>query len=241
MFKSSAGKIFFASLLFFASSCSFWRSGETAAPSATPFVPGEMKSEIPFSTKEPEIYQAEIISQTFYNGETLERKVFTARNGEKRLTVFDAGKKNEIARLETGAGAALSLYREKKIYAESANNPAVSGDAASDFLTTEWLNQKTTAAFENLGAENDLTKYRVKLGDAENQNSEILIYVDEQIKLPVRQEFYSASGEQKTLTFTVELKNFKTEADEKLFELPKDFRKVTPKEFQEILRQERTK
>jgi outer membrane lipoprotein-sorting protein len=92
-----------------------------------------------------------------------------------------------------------------------------------------------------LGTENNLTKYRVRMGDAENPNSEILIYVDEQIKLPVRQEFYSTSGEQKTLTFAVELKNFKTEADEKLFEVPKDFRKITPKEFQEVLRQERNK
>ena len=67
----------------------------------------------------------------------------------------------------------------------------------------------------------------------------MLIYFDENVKIPTKQEFYSVSGEQKTLTFSVAVKNFKTPADEKLFDPPKDFRKVSAKEFQEISRREK--
>lgn len=216
-------------------------------PSPTPFVATDIKSEIPFSTKEPEIYQTEIINRTYAadadGGETQERKIFTARNGESRLTVFNPGQKGEIARLDlNAAGVTISIHRGKRIYTESSPGGGSGRDETNDFLTTEWLNQKQSAGFESLGTENGISKFRVRLGEAEKTNSEILIYVDENLKLPVKQEFYSGGeGEQKTLTFSVEMKNFKPEAEAKLFELPKDFRKVTPKEFQEIIWQERLK
>lgn len=242
MFKSSAGKLFFGFLLLFNSACSLWQNNQNATPNPTPFVPTEIKSEIPFSTKEPDVYQAEIINQTFAGGnENTNRKIFVARKGESRLTVFDEGEKRETAILNSADGAAFSLYHSRKVYTENSTGADSSTQSGNDFLTTEWLNQKTSAAFENLGTENGLSRFRVKLGNAETTNSEILIYVDENIKLPVRQEFYSVSSEQKTLLSSVELKNFKTEADEKLFELPKDYRKVSAKEFQEIIWQERNK
>jgi hypothetical protein len=242
MFKSSAGKIFFGFLLLFNSACSLWQNNQNATPNPTPFVPTEIKSEIPFSTREPDVYQAEIINRTFVGGnENTNRKIFVARKGESRLTIFNQGEKRETAILNSSAGAAFSLYHSRKIYTENLANSDSLIQGGNDFLTTEWLNQKTSAAFENLGAENGLSKFRVKLGDAETTNSEILIFVDENIKLPVRQEFYSVTGEQRTLVSSVELKNFKSEADEKLFEMPKDYRKVSAKEFQEIIWQERNK
>jgi outer membrane lipoprotein-sorting protein len=192
---------------------------------------------------EPETYQTEIVTRIFTtSGKKTERNVLSARNGMKRLTIFNLGEKDEFARLELSPDQIVSVYRDKKIYAENTNVPANSVDAANDFLTTEWLNQKTPAAFENLGKENGLLKFRTKLGDAgENANSEVVIYFDENLKLPVKQEFFSVAGEQKTLTFTVELKNFKTQIDDTLFEIPKDYRKISPKEFQEAIWKERTK
>lgn len=241
MFKSSAGKSFFAVLLFFASSCSFWRAGETEAPSPTPLVASEIKSEIPFSTKEPEIYQTEIITRNFGNGETFKQKIFTARNGTRRVTIFNPGETGAITSLELAADRRLSIYPGKRIYTESFYDSSISGETTNVFFTTEWLNQKTPATFENLGTANGLSEFRVKLGNTEKSNSEILIYVDENLKLPVKQEFYSINGEQRLLMFSVEMENFKTGADEKNFELPKDFRKLSPEEFQEIVWQERIK
>jgi hypothetical protein len=157
------------------------------------------------------------------------------------LTVFNAGEKDEYSLLEFGANQSFTIRNPKKIYTKSQPSLTIEGENTIDFLTTEWLNQKTTAKFEDLGTENGLLKFRVKLGDTETTNSEVLIYFDEALKIPVRQEFYSASGEQRRLLFSVEMKNFKSAADEKLFELPKDYRRVSSKEFQEIVRQERQK
>lgn len=238
MFKSSAGKFSFALSLIFIASCSVWQTPPNANQANQSNVAAvETKREIPFSTVEPEIYQTEIVIKTFNGNEASERKILTARNGTRRVTVFDADEKSALTRLNLAEDTAVSIYPDKKIYAEFSGSSTGSGDSANDFLTTEWLNQKTDAEFENLGIENGLSKFRVKLGDAENSNSEILIFVDDNLKVPVRQEFYSVSGEQKTLTVSIELQNFKYVADENLFVLPKDFRKVAAKEFQESLRQ----
>lgn len=240
MFKSSAGKLFFLFSLIFASSCSFGSVKQSNAPNQASFAATEKASEIPFSAKEPEVYQTEIVTQIFAGNERSERKIFAARNAARRVTIYNAGEKNEVRRLETG-GQAFSLFPNKKVYTEFTSVSPAGGEAVDDFLTTEWLNQKTEAAFENLGSENNLTKYRVKPGGAENSSSEVIVFIDETLGISTRQEFYSVNGGERTLNFSVELKNFKTEAGDNLFELPKDYRKVSPVEFQEILRQERVK
>ena len=248
MFKSSARQLFFLGfLLLCASSCSLWRANQNGSPSpaATPGAAPETDGAIPFSTLEPPVYQTEIVSQIFtINGDKTERKIFAARSGARRVTIFNFGEKDETARIESENGSVFSVHHGKKIYAaasDAAASPVSAEAAGNDFLTAEWLNQKSGAAFENLGTENNLTKFRVRLGGAENKNSEILVYFDEALKLPVRQEFYNSLGEQKNLFLSVELKNFKTEAGENLFQVPGDYRQVTPKEFQEILWKERMK
>ena len=77
-----------------------------------------------------------------------------------------------------------------------------------------------------------MTKYRASF-----ENSESLIFVDENFKIPIRQEFYSIEGEAKTLVYSMELQNLKLIAEEELFAVPKDFRKVSPEEFQKSLKQ----
>lgn len=236
MCKSSAVKIFFIWLAATAAACGWQDANQNAAPSA-PDPSGEMQTAIPFANREPEIYQTEI---TIDSGGTT-RKIFTARNGKRRVTVFDQGEKTEIERLENGADLLILIFRAEKVYAE---NPASANGFAADsgdFLTTEWLNRKLSATFENSGKENGLTKFRVRFAEAENQNSEAIIYIDEILKLPVRQEFYSLKDNQRTLSFSVELKNFKLEANENLFQPPKDFRKVSAAEFQKIARREKIK
>jgi hypothetical protein len=129
--------------------------------------------------------------------------------------------------LQTADGKTFFINNEKKSYQEKQIQPEPSNNELGEFLTTDWLNQKTDAVFENLGAENNLTKYRVRL--AGSNVSEILIFVDENLKLPVKQEFYSVAGEQRTVTFSVELKNFLTSTDENLFKLPQDYKRMETK------------
>jgi hypothetical protein len=215
--------------LLFCQACSFWR-GQTD-PTPAPFAAEEIKSAIPFSTKEPNVYQTEIVVTA--NG--VKDVTFTARNETNRLTVYNFQTESETAVLELGANQTFLMAARRKIYAEKEHG----GVETADFLTAELLNQNTDARFETLGAENNLVKYRVKLD--ESQNSEVIIFVDEKIGLPVKQEFYSVRDEQRILTSTVELRNFNFSADAKFFEVPKDYRKVSSKEFYEITRREETK
>lgn len=233
MLRSNRVKIFFFLAVTVLQACAFWRA-ERSAPAG--FSAGETKSEVPFSTIEPDVYQAEVVLTNYAGGEKTERKIFAAKNGEKLRSDYES----KISFLQRGAGEKFLIHNGKKIYADGQTNsniPALTDEGLRDFLTNKWLNEKASARFENLGTENNLTKYRVVLEDS--QTSEMLIFIDENLKIPVRQEFYSINGKQKNLFFSMEIRNLNLEADEKLFELPKDFKKVSTEEFQKVIWRER--
>lgn len=235
MLLSNSAKVFFISLLalLLFSSCRLWQKAENKTPAPTPFVAEEIKSEIPFATTEPETFQAEFV----VTADGKEDKTFIARNGNLRRYDFNYGQKIQVSVVQTADGKSFVVFQNKKIYAENSKDAtAQSLENPFDFLTTEWLNQKADARFERLDAENGFMKYRVSLGD--NQIAESIIWVDENTGLPVRQEFYSTSGEQRSLNFTFEMKNFKPQTDALLFEVPKDFHKVSVEEFHKILQSE---
>ena len=223
MISSKSLKFILLFTLVCASSCKYWQNSSNSNSNVAVKQPeiADIQSEIPFPTKEPEIYQAEIIVKN--DGE--EEKTFIARSNGRFFS-----RNGEIGTLQIDANKSFLINFAKKIYVEnigkSATKTESSGETLNDFLTTEWLNQKTDAKFENMGAENGLTKYRVMF-----EASESLIFIDENYKMTVRQEFYSIEGETKNLVYSIELQNIKLIADEQLFEIPKDFRKVTIEEF----------
>jgi hypothetical protein len=230
MFSSNLIKYFVLAALSFLlfSGCRFASDSNDANSSPAPAVADDLKSEIPFSTKEPEQFQAEIVVTT---GDS-ERRTFVARNGTARRYDFNFGAKNQLTNLQTDKNYLISA--ERKIYTESGAGQPVPADDWANFLTTEWLSQKQTAGFEKLETAGNLTKYRVRLGDG--SASEIFIYIDEKTGLPVKQEFYAGGGEQKVLTYSFELKNLKLETDAQLFAVPEGFKQVSAEEFQKILR-----
>ncbi len=237
MFSSNLFKIFLVFALLSCQACSFWQSKTDAIVSPTPFVAEELKSEIPFLTKEPDAFQTEIVVTAKDN---FEDKTFIAKNGANRFIAFDFQGKTEFALLQLGGNQSFLIAPSQKIFAENQSETAgAKSETLNDLLTAGWSNQKADAKFERLGAENNFVKYLVNLD--ETKKSEIIITVDERIGLPVRQEFYSISNEQKTLTLTVELKNFSLQTEAKFFEVPKDYKKVSLKEFREILRRMRAK
>jgi len=223
MFSSNQLKIVFLAGALFASACGFWHKPDAAA--SPPFVAAELKSTIPFSSKEPDSYQTEIV----VTANNAEDRTFAARDKEKRLIIFNFQAESEISVLQLGAGQSFLIAANRKIYAE--NEKGGRSENTSDFFAAEWLSQKTDAQFEALAAENNLVRYRVSLD--ETKNSEIIVFVDTQIALPVRQEFYSVKDGEKRLNLTMELRNFSAQPDAKLFEVPKDFRKVSLKEFRQ--------
>lgn len=227
MISSKSLKFILIFTLVCLSSCKHWQksSNEPVVIKEPEII--EIKSEIPFATKEPETFQTEIIVKN--EGE--EEKTFIAKSKGRFLI-----RNGETATLQIDANKSFLINFAKKIYVENTGKSLVKienpGETLNDFLTTEWLNQKTDAKFENLGVENGLTKYRASF-----EASESLIFVDENFKIPIRQEFYSIDGEAKTLVYSMELQNLKLIAEEQLFEVPKDFRKVSMEEFQKSLKQ----
>ena len=208
----------FILLLLICSACRLFQASNNETPK--PFTPEEIKSDIPFLTKEPEIFQAEIV----ITANNTENKKFIARSGNNRRFDYNLGAKNQVSVVQTDK--IYTILNDKKIYTET----VLSGNfAGQNDWTNEWLNEKTSAEFTKLGAENNLTQYRVSFGETEK--SEMIIFVDENLQLPVKQEFYSLENGQKILTMTIELKNFKAEAANDLFTVPKDFKKVSAKEF----------
>lgn len=229
MFSSDFIKfvVFLTLVSVFFSSCRERQNPDAETPAPTPAAVSELKSEIPFSTKEPEIFQTEIV--TTAGGQ--ERKTFVARNGANRRFDFDFGAKNQLTVLQTDKN--YLLLSDKKIYAENIEK-SFAPENWADFLTTEWLNIKTEAKFERLETVGNVTKYSVRLGVGDLP--EVLIYVDEAQGFPVRQEFYSITGGQKILTFSVEIRSIKLQTDDNLFAIPKDHRQVSADELRKILR-----
>lgn len=238
MFSPNSIKIFFSLVFALSFASCGWRqtSGETSATPA-PFVAEEIKSGVPFKTKEPENFQFDLIVTTGGGGET---KTFEARRGGDYRVDYNAGGNIRISAVNTADGKSFLLLRDKKIYAEtSAGQETPSGASSgdlSDVPTSEWLNAKANAGFTNLGVENGLTKYRVNFDGGDN--AETLVYVDENISLPVRQEFYSTRGEERSRVYTVEMRNFKLIAGGDLFEIPANYKKVSLENLRAIIKKE---
>lgn len=224
MFLSNPAKSFLASILLLLAGCSFWQNNQNTS---VPLI-SEPKNEFPFSAKEPENFQAEIVVTS---GGT-ERKTFIARNGEKRRIDYNFGEETQHSVLQTNKEYVIS--NRKKIFAEflprggsSMNQPP------QNDLTAELLNRRDYANFEQLSLENNLMKYRVRIN--ESDASEILIYVDEASGLPIKQEFFSVDAEQRTLQYSVELRNFKLETSDEFFVIPAGFRRVSVGDFYRLL------
>jgi hypothetical protein len=226
MISSKSLTIFPVLALLFCSSCQYFQNSANSNTSTNQTVVSEFENNEPFATKEPEIYQAEIIEKSEDNEIS---KTFIARSKERLFIKTD-----NLATLKLDSNKSYLINFAKKVYFENeAKVSATSesnGENLQDFLTTEWLNQQTEAKFENLGTENGLNKFVAKF-DA----SEILVLYDENLKLPIKQEFYSIEGEQKNLTYSLEIQNLKLITDETFFEIPKDFRKVSQIELQQSL------
>lgn len=234
MFSSNSIKVFFVFALGVFSSCGWWRAAKSEdAPVSSSAE--ELKSSVPFVTKEPENFQAEFV----VTANDSDNKIFVARSGNRRRSDYNSGAPNQLTVLQQSANQTFLILPYKKIYAEnSVSQTAAPTEDFKDFLTNEWLNQTAAAKFTRLGSENDLTKYAVRLNDSDA--AETIVFVDERINLPVRQEFYARRGEQKVLTYAVEMKNFKTPADENLFEIPKDVRKVSIEILRATMREIKT-
>lgn len=222
MFLSNLRKSFIASglLLIGFSSCWLWQKNDDKP---TPLIIEE-KGEFPFSTREPEVFQCNIVT----TAEDISQTYFYARKQGKWRYDLRHGEEDQVSNIHTDKHYLIS-YRGK-IYAEVEPGKAPdSKPSPLDDLTNRLLKRGERAEFEEIGRENNLTKFRVRTGDS--NASEIIIFVDPAVGLPVKQEFYSVVGDKKSLGFSVELRDLNLDVDDSVFAIPAGFRKVSIDEF----------
>jgi len=226
MISSNAVKIILviSLALVLGSACRFF-GGETKTNPDSPVA--EVQTNVPFETQEPETFQAEIVVSNYINGKKTKRRYFVAKKGIKNLIIFDYGTDNEKANLQTDEATSYLIDRKQKTLMKRTRTETTAGsNELKNFLTTKWLNEKVDAKFEDLGAADNLARYRVTL--AESEKTEVIIFFDEKLKIPVKQEFSSIVGDERMLNYSVEVKDVKTEVNDEVFAIPADYLEESP-------------
>lgn len=245
-----AGLLIFTSI--FATACSF--NGSSPEPAvqtnSSDQTGGDKNRQPPFSSKEPEKYQAEIVFAYKWNDSDsalIEQTTFVARDGQNRRLDFETGGGKQVSSLETADGKRFLLVPHRKIYAEI-SQPAseILTDAApEDYSLSHLLYAKPPEAkFLKVGAETidgkQLTKYLVDYGAVrqdEDAKTETIIWIDENLGLPVKTEIAAIVDKKLSgAKSIVELRDLKTDVEPQVFAVPAGFRKVTPKEIQDIIK-----
>lgn len=204
--------------------CRTASTGENTNDSAT----SVEKTDAPYANEEPEKYQTEIW-QTSAKGV---EKFFVMRDGEKwRMdSLFDTPE--QVTTIHTDKEYVIS--QAAKVYAEY---PVGHGyDDREDIvnaMTRGMLNAKVKAAYEKLGTDGGLTKYKV-ISDTD-KGKESIVYFDDKLGLPVKKEIFSSGELGKAPEMTVILSGLKTEVDEKLFALPSGLKKISEQEMKKLL------
>ncbi len=173
---------------------------------------GESTSEFPFTVKEPDVYQADVIV-TAGGAET---RWTVARNGDKwRYDIF------------AGAAMAVSQIRSDKLYGidhrkktfwEMNEKPGSGeiGDIARSFFRGYEHND-----FDETGREGTIIKYRVRPID--KRPGSILISIDTASGMMIRQDFLAADGSPE---YVYELRNLKLSVDDSTFAIPSGYQKT---------------
>lgn len=185
------------------------------------------KSEPPYQNSEPENYQAEI-SQVRASAT---EKYFVARKGDKWRVDNAYGDPAQVTTLHTDKDYVMSPAT--KTYAEFETGHGYDDRAVTvEAISGGMINGRDTAVYERTGTENGMTKYRVT--GIPGKPTESIVTVDDNARFPVSKELYKLDSG-RALDVTYKLTGFRTEAEESLFAIPKDFKKVPLEEMRKTL------
>lgn len=185
----------------------------------------EVQTTIPFETKEPATFQTEVIVSNYIGNKETKRSYFIAKKDNKAIIVFGFGSENEKAKLKTDEHTIYWIdHKENTAKKIIGRKPSVSDNDLKNFITNKLLNEKVSAEFEKLETVNNLTKYSVRLDESEK--AEAIIFIDEKLKLPVKQEFFSIANGKSLLTYSINLENFKTNVADDVFEIPSNYKTI---------------
>jgi outer membrane lipoprotein-sorting protein len=211
-----------------------------------------ISSSPPFSTKEPERYQATRIttssdSRTGSEFVTRTTRVFIARDGQKRREEYDEGR---LLYLETLTGR-FAISPEKKIFVRLDSGttdfrpPSESDDSNLNSPQSLLSQTLATVSYEKIGPETlngrATTKYRVTpaASPKENEtNGVTFIWIDDQLGMPVRSETSSTNSDGVSKVI-IEMLDIRQDVDPRLFQLPADCKEVDTAAFRGQLQSQR--
>jgi hypothetical protein len=153
-----------------------------------------------------------------------------ARSGDQRRYDFDYGQSTQLSVVSGTRNARLIPYR--RIYTESFAGTET-GEFPDDPLTLRMIHERGHAEFEDLGTEKGLAKFSARIEGG--GSTKVLLYVDQAMGIPVKQEFYGMENGAERVMFSMEIKNFQTDVAAELFTIPAGYKKVSASEFQVIL------
>lgn len=185
-------------------------------------------TEPPFNNKEPETYQTEIWQVSSAGTE----KYFVVRDGAKWRIDSAYGSPEQVSTFHTAKDYVVSHATKTFTEYPSAHGFDEREGMVSE-MTLGMLNIRDKAAFEPLGTENGLLKYKVTSEAAVNVES--IVYVDEKLGLPVKKEVFKTDGGQRVLDRKVELSGFTTTIDKGLLEMPKGLKQASIEEMKKTL------
>ena len=214
MFLSNPRKSFLL-LVFFASilqAC----GGPQTAQNKDISLTGDTKSEFPFSTREPEVYQGDLVTTS---GEGQDH-YFVARKGDKwRYDIFRGA---DIAMSQIRSDKLYGIDHRKKTYWEIPEQRAAGGDIND--ITRNFFRGHEYHNFDEIGRDGTLIKYKVR--DAGDSKGDVIITIDTASGVIVKHEFMSRVKQQPD--FVYEVRNLKMEVDDSVFVLPAGYQKVAP-------------
>ena len=211
MFLSNPRKSFLLTVFF---ALTFQACGSSAGNVNSPVsLTGDTKSEFPFLTKEPEVYQGELVVTT----DNAEDHFFIARNGANRRLDTFTGRQRAVTELIAGPRYMID-HRRKIFYTESGVG---SGPGAID-MPVNFFHGNEYYKFEEVGRANGLINYKARMD--ERSRDDVLITIDQASGVMVREEFISNDGPEKVI---YEFRDLKLNADDSIFQVPAGYRKVT--------------
>ncbi len=188
-----------------------------AAPVA-PLV--ERKSGFPFSTKEPETYQGDIV----INGREGDRTFVARRSDQWREDRFQDG---QLWLSELFTDRRYSIDHQRKIYVE--HEPAPGGVDSFAGIPHDMLNGSERYEFDEVARDNTITRYKVRSN--KYIQDEILIDVDTASGMIVRQEFRPSADAPDKAGFVYEMRGLRLAVDDSIFALPAGYKKVTQEDL----------
>jgi hypothetical protein len=192
----------------------------------------------PFKTLEPDRYQAiRIITLTNSSGSSEVSRTLIAKHGTSRFEQTLGPNTTVYLYLPQGR---FILLPEARVYSDSNGlSESIPQAPALEESSDPLLHQGgTETLYRQMGHEEiggrRLMKYQIVVNNSavtNVTNSDAFVWVDEELKMPIKTAMKSANGNRTT----IELTQIKLDVDGRMFQIPEGYRKVSSQEIRQAL------